>query len=956
MKKGGEGWGAMIKHFEWKRLYILILAALACVSAGAYQGPKLPEPTEEVAALIARASQLVADHKVTEALGVLDSAATKAITAGDLLGKAMVLRSEALIYTNDGQVAKSLACWQGAAEAWSGANQPDWKIEAVGHLLAASPENSPEAKTHLQTILDLMGSAAKDRTSLARQARDVADRLAQQYWLTEAREIVNPAVKMLEMDGGSSRALGQAYATAGEIALEAGDLATSEHFLRLNLSIYQSLLPQSLDLAETYQRLGIIAYSRSDFNLSKWWLGKATHLQDNHNAVYNDSEVGSYEPGATNDLLGLIAFYNDQDLAQASRQFQAAVTAYESETPPNLSNAAGAYDNLELIAYRQGDLALAEHYLRQSYRALTQAVPNSPLLAITCRNLADLLRRRGNPTEARKYFEEALSIQTVKAPNSIDLALTEIWFADLENGEHHWDQAVSLLTAASQIVQLQLADPASLDSQELLELPSQQYVPPLAIAYVGAGQPERAFEAINQRGEALRRWIGARGVDAFSAATPDQKAQRNMLLQQMADDRSRLEATTDPQEVEQLRTKVFSATAEIRQIENDILRAHPESVRFAPLDTIDVPRAQSILPPGTLLMQYLVADDQVLLFTLTNQPGSLKVHVIPIGRDALTQLCRGFRLAIGNRLSYFELGRTLYDLLVAPAGEEIEGCQRILLCPDDALDLLPFSALVKRAKGAKVRPLPEVVADQARGDHTPPVSSATVEGDVVYLADERPIHTVVSLGVYDQLQKAPPSQAPVPFLGFGDPDYQGALPDLKESLSEVQDAASTLGGQAIVGTLANRDAVIRMAGQARILHLACHSKIDPKDPAACGLMLANVGGKPDVLQAFQIAQLRLNSDLVTLSACETGLGGVTSSVEGVDGLVRAFELAGARSILVSLWSVADKSTSELMRAFYHHLKDGESKDEALRESELETRKTYPHPYYWAPFVLNGDYR
>jgi CHAT domain-containing protein len=113
-----------------------------------------------------------------------------------------------------------------------------------------------------------------------------------------------------------------------------------------------------------------------------------------------------------------------------------------------------------------------------------------------------------------------------------------------------------------------------------------------------------------------------------------------------------------------------------------------------------------------------------------------------------------------------------------------------------------------------------------------------------------------------------------------------------------------------------------------------------------------------LLQAWEVLEsVRLDADLVTLSACDTGLGKEMGG-EGVIGLTRAFQYAGARSVLASLWSVSDVSTADLMRRFYSHLRAGRSKDEALRRAQVELihSSAFSHPYSWAAFQLVGDWQ
>ena len=121
------------------------------------------------------------------------------------------------------------------------------------------------------------------------------------------------------------------------------------------------------------------------------------------------------------------------------------------------------------------------------------------------------------------------------------------------------------------------------------------------------------------------------------------------------------------------------------------------------------------------------------------------------------------------------------------------------------------------------------------------------------------------------------------------------------------------------------------------------------------------GEENGLLQAWEIfEEIRINADLVTLSACDTALGKEFAG-EGILGLSRAFQYAGARSVLASLWGVGDQHTAELMKRFYRYLKAGRSKDEALRGAQLDLLRsaadpTAAHPFYWAAFQVIGDWR
>src|SRR5205085_9695782 len=150
--------------------------------------------------------------------------------------------------------------------------------------------------------------------------------------------------------------------------------------------------------------------------------------------------------------------------------------------------------------------------------------------------------------------------------------------------------------------------------------------------------------------------------------------------------------------------------------------------------------------------------------------------------------------------------------------------------------------------------------------------------------------------------------------------------------------------------------------QYRVLHFATHGPLNTERPQFTGVVLSLVGnreGADGFLRTDEVFNLRLSSPLVMLSACETGLGKEKRG-EGVMGLTRAFMYAGAPTVGVSLWSVADRSTADLMADFYRNVlgKQAATPSAAMRDAQLAmiAGKKYSAPFYWAPFVLVGDWR
>ena len=143
----------------------------------------------------------------------------------------------------------------------------------------------------------------------------------------------------------------------------------------------------------------------------------------------------------------------------------------------------------------------------------------------------------------------------------------------------------------------------------------------------------------------------------------------------------------------------------------------------------------------------------------------------------------------------------------------------------------------------------------------------------------------------------------------------------------------------------------------KYIHIAAHGVLDNDDPEYSGLLLGN--GEHDqndgILQAHEIFPRSISADIVTLSSCFSGFGEIDHN-EGSMGIYRSFMIAGARSVVISLWNVEDESTSILFSKFYENLKEGHSKAESLRKAKmyLKNETQFFHPFFWAPFILMGE--
>ncbi len=244
---------------------------------------------------------------------------------------------------------------------------------------------------------------------------------------------------------------------------------------------------------------------------------------------------------------------------------------------------------------------------------------------------------------------------------------------------------------------------------------------------------------------------------------------------------------------------------------------------------------------------------------------------------------------------------------------------------------------------------------------------ALQDANGTYLIEKHTILTAPSIQVLDltRQQRQKLAQKPansVNALVLGNPtmpSVSASLGEPKRQLSplpgaeaEARSIASLLNTQAITGAQGTKAAIVQKMPQASIIHLATHGLLDDVRGLASAIALAPSGSDDGLLTAEEIFDMKLQASLVVLSACNTGEGRITG--DGVIGLSRALISAGVPSVIVSLWSVPDAPTSELMKEFYQNLQKNPDKAQALRQAMLTTMKTHSQPRDWAAFTLIGE--
>ena len=482
-------------------------------------------------------------------------------------------------------------------------------------------------------------------------------------------------------------------------------------------------------------------------------------------------------------------------------------------------------------------------------------------------------------------------------------------------------------------------------------------------------------------------------------------------------------AATPQDTVAKLEAELERLGADYNSLENQLRVASPRYnalVRTQPLTLAEV--QQQVLDDGTALVEYFLGSARSHLFVVTKSgltlhrlparsvidaqvvelrkqlvPAGARRAIIGVDADAQRGLAEELKSATAGRglvlggpavapqvvKAYADAAGALYNTVLAPAAAAL-GSKRLVVAADGALSFVPFEALVTAPGGADYASLNYLVKTNeivyapsasvvaaVRQARAAAASARTPAGGVLVVAD--PVFEAGDARAAGKNLKPRDDAARRAVLQSALGDVTSLktanlrLVRLAGTRSEAEQIAALArdgGGAADVWLdLDASEANVRTRALEgyRVLHFATHGLLDTERPQFTGLALSVAGDGADdgFLRVDEVFNLRLGSPLVVLSACETGLGRERRG-EGVIGLTRAFMYAGAPTVGVSLWSVADRSTAELMPDFYKRYlaAQGRSPAAALRaaQQQMIASKRYSAPFYWAPFVLVGDWK
>lgn len=883
-----------------------------------------------------------------------------------------------------------------------------------------------EAKEAFETMIRLWPEPGQPSLGIAKPLDDLGRVLKSIDRLDEAEQSQRRALSITRELAPQSLALARTLLNWGALVATRGDMRQAETAWTEAAALQEKLAPETADMAVIWANLGGLWSQRGRLDLAEQYLRRSLSLGEKIGARLDVANVlknmgnleirrgdleaaeenyrralGIYEEMVPNSTLVAFQLRNLGMLELERQDFRAAepflVRAFEiqEKLAPGGSRAAIIRAELGRLAREQGRYTESRQQLEAALPAVEKAGVSALDVALVLFELGETALAAGQAADADRYFERTAAIEEQLAPESAAFALCLAGrgraarrMGDLPRAAEHLLRAADVLDAQGG----QLG--GGIDTQAGFRARNSPVYRELVETLLALQRPDEAFHALERyRARALLAMLAEKDL-AGPADVPEELETRRRRL---AADHDRLLGRLAALDAARDRAEVDLLVQDLRRVQQDRALVMDEVRRLSPRRTalqypqpLSAEETREALDPGTALVSYSVGPEVTTVFVIDRS--GLKVHSVPLGQQALHRDTEAFRSLIQDIRSsptldprgrqLWQMARRLYDALMRPVEASLRDAERVVILPDGPLHRLPFAALVRAPRNSP---------------------AFAPRGQWRYLVEWKPLHVAASASVYAELKRwRVPSLPAAPLVAFGDPvivptrraasaDAAGEaatlgrtmerlrtrgfhLEPLPASRREVQSIARVYGehATALLGAAATEEKAKSIEKDVRYLHFATHVVLDDRLPLDSAIVLSTPdppgGGRDNgLLESWEVFEsLHLDADLVVLSGCESGLGQNLEG-EGLLGLTQAFHYAGARSILASLWPAADEATADLMARFYAHLKRGTSKDQALRQAQLEMLSPRPAkagrspdstsaPYYWALFQLRGDWK
>jgi CHAT domain-containing protein/Tfp pilus assembly protein PilF len=728
-----------------------------------------------------------------------------------------------------------------------------------------------------------------------------------------------------------------------------GDYARAVPLYQRALAIREKAQgPDHPDLTAPLSNLANIYRGKRDYATAEALLLRAVAISERALGVEHPS-VGIY-------LNNLGEVYRDQgDSARAEPLFRRALAIWENALGPEHANVAAALTSLALLDIGKGDYASAEQVLRRAVQIREKALgPEHPSVAAALTYRAGLSQATGDLPQAIAFLSRASIISERNSARIVASGSERQKLAYLAELEAESDQTVSLHARAA---------PNDLDARGL------------AITTV-LRRKGRALDAMTDSVAALR-----------GRATPHDQA----LFDQLKEARAQVARLVlgGPQRATpaQHQDRIKSLDAEIEALEAEISRSSDEfRAQARPITTSAI---QSGIPADAALIELYVYRPFNPRYTKREEqfgkpryvayilPPEGAIHSVDLGEAAaVDRAVEAWRTALRdpNRADAKRLARALDQRVMEPVRRVLGKTRHLLLSPDGALNLIPFGALVDGQNRYLIETYSFTYLTSGRDLFRLQVQTPSRQGPLVVANPQFDL----GQGSMTGNPPSPPEGEARRSLDFTEERFD----PLPGTGIEARALGAVLSGARVVTGADATEAAIKQVRGPSILHIATHgfflsdqrrdtnAGLDESTPVLSedpllrsGLVLAGANqrrsgaGEDGILTASEVTALDLwGTKLVVLSACDTGLGEVKNG-QGIYGLRRALILAGAQSLVMSLWEVADRPTRELMVDYYKGLQQGQGRSEALRNVQLKMLRSRnrQHPYYWAAFIESGEW-
>jgi CHAT domain-containing protein/Tfp pilus assembly protein PilF len=667
----------------------------------------------------------------------------------------------------------------------------------------------------------------------------------------------------------------------------------------------------------------------------------------------------------TKDLLNMGVMFrrrgyisgNRQDLQKALQHYQEALVL--SRTLGIQSDELMILNNIGSVYFDLSDYSKAMHYFKEG---LDKANKTSYVetRGLILNNIGIVQAAMGNYEESTEYYQQAIDLALeIHGGQILWEAYLEMANAYKKQGKfnlalENYKHSIAVIEDIRSKLSLEELKASFLGTSKRLE-PYQQLID--LCVRMDQAQPDQGFilQAFNYLEMAKARAF----LDSLEVADIDFSQNVDFKLRnrekEISGDLSRLYSALAVQELPETRRreiidKIRGLETDYESLKRDIRLKSPVYADLRYPEIISLADTQrTLLDSKTAIWAYSVGKDRSYVFVITRK--SVQVGVLPPRGELQDKITEYLRAISDKENKDFHSGRELGRLLMPVSLEP--GITSIIIVPDDWLNFMPFEALPGGPGG------PAWLVQKYRISYIPSISSYR---ELRLREKTRPGRVNMDLLAVGNPLPGPQGahKLSLESLSGGGGDSEPEQTDsLKFSGREIR-AISSLFKAAKVRTETGAKATEQELkslplNDFRILHFATHATIDDKNPARSYLLLSPSPAQEDgFLQTREIFNLKISADLVTLSACQTGLGQLVRG-EGLEGLSRAFFYAGASAVLMSLWSIDDQASSQLMERFYTHLRAADSLTQALQETKIEMIRSgaLSHPFYWAGFILSG---